>query len=123
MLGSWLFLAALVTALGGVTAVGGLWVWNYSKEDIGAPEATRLTSRRVVGVVSGAIFALAIGFAELTGLLGTIGDVVAMFPGGTTQAVLGALAVAGFAGWVEIGLAGATVLVIGIMAVSAAFTN
>jgi hypothetical protein len=123
MLGSWLFTVAALVALGGVLAVAGLWVNNYRKEGTDAPEATRTTSRRVVGVVSGAVIAIAIAFTELAGLLGVFGDIVSMFPGGATQIALAGLAVAGFAGWIEIGLVGFTILVVGVLVASTALTN
>ena len=123
ILGSWPVTIGALVALGGVTAVAGLWVRNYRKPRTDAPEATRKTSKRVVGVISGAVLAVAIAFVELSSLLGVIGDVVSMFPGGVTQIVLGAIAVAGFGGYLELGVVGATLLVVGILAASAAFTN
>lgn len=123
MLGSWVFTVAALAAPGGVLAVAGLWVNNYRKEGTGAPEATRTTSRRVVGVVSGAVLAIAIAFTELAGLLGVFGEIVSMFPGGVTQLVLGGLAIAGFAGWIELGLVGFTLLVVGVLVASTALTN
>ena len=121
--GSWLLTIAALVALGGVAVIAGLWVKNYRKERTDAPEATRETSQAVVGVVSGAVLAVAIAFVELAGLLGVVGDVVSMFPGGVTQLVLGGLAVAGFGGYLELGVVGATVLVVGILAASTALTN
>lgn len=121
--GSWLLTVAALVALGGVTAVAGLWVRNYRKPRTDAPEATRKTSKRVVGVISGAVLAVAIAFVELSSLLGVVGDVVSMFPGGVTQFVLGGIAIAGFGGYLELGVVGATLLVVGILATSAAFTN
>jgi hypothetical protein len=121
--GSWLLTVAALVALGGVTAVAGLWVRNYRKPRTDAPEATRQTSKRVVGVISGAVLAVAIAFVELSSLLGVVGDVVSMFPGGVTQFVLGGIAIAGFGGYLELGVVGATLLVVGILATSAAFTN
>ena len=123
MFGSWLFTVAALAALGGVASVAAVWVMNYRKDGTGAPEATRTTSRKVVGVVSGAVLAIAIAFTELAGLLGVVGDVVSMFPGGVTQLVLGGLAIAGFAGWLEVSLVGFTLLVVGVLVASTAFTN
>lgn len=123
MFGSWLFTVAALAALGGVVAVAGLWINSYRKESVDAPEATRTTSRRVVGVISGAVLAIAVAFTELAGLLGVFGDIVSMFPGGVTQLVLGGLAVAGFAGWLEVSLVGFTLLVVGVLVASTAFTN
>ena len=123
MLGSWMLTFAGVAALAGVATVGGLWVRNYRKDSVDAPEATRKTSQRVVAVVSGAVLAVAIAFVELAGLLGVVGDVVSMFPGGVTQLVLAGLAVAGFQGWIEVGVVGFSLLVVGVLVASTALTN
>ncbi|WP_418284773.1 hypothetical protein [Halorubrum sp. DTA46] len=121
--GSWMLTFAAVAALAGVATVGGLWVRNYRKDSVDAPEATRKTSRRVVAVISGAVLAVAIAFVELAGLLGVVGDVVSMFPGGVTQLALGALAIAGFQGWIEVGVVGFSLLVVGVLVASTALTN
>lgn len=122
MLGSWMLTVALLVAIGATATIGGLWLVNY--RDAGnAPDATRRTSRRVVAVISGAIIAVAIALAELAGLLGTVGDLVSMFPGGFTQLVLAGLAIAGFQGWIEVGVVGFTLLVVGVLAGSTALTN
>ena len=123
MFGSWLFTVAALAAVGGVASVAGLWVMNYRKDGTDAPEATRKTSRKVVAVISGAVLAVAIAFTELAGLLGVVGDVVSMFPGGVTQLVLGGLAIAGFAGWIEVGIVGFTLLVVGVLVASTALTQ
>lgn len=118
----WLPTVLGVFALGATASVAGLWVMNYRKKG-NAPDATRKTSRRVVAVVAGAVFAVAIALSELAGLLGVVGDLVAMFPGGVTQLVLAGLALAGFQGWIEVGVVGFTLLVIGVLAASTALTN
>lgn len=123
MFGSWILTIGAVVALGAVLAVAGLWVRNYRKEGVEAPGATRKTSRKVVGVVSGALLAVVIAFTELAGLLGVFGDIVSMFPGGATQIALAGLAVAGFAGWLEVGLVGFTLLVVGVLVASTALTQ
>ncbi|MDZ5811601.1 hypothetical protein U4E84_09620 [Halorubrum sp. AD140] len=123
MPGGALLLVALLVAAGGVVTVAALWVRNYRETGANAPEATRDTSQTVVAFVSGAVLAMAIAIAELAGLLGVVGDVVAMFPGGVTQLLLGGIAVAGFGGYLELGVVGATLLVVAIMATSTALTN
>lgn len=121
--GSWIVTFVALAALGGVVTTGAVWVRNWRKDGVGAPEATRKTSRRVVAVVSGAVLAVAIAFVEFSSLLGVVGEIVSMFPGGVTQLALGGLAVAGFAGWIEIGLVGFTLLVVGVMVASTALTS
>lgn len=121
--GSWIITFLALAGLGGGAAVAALWVRNYRKDSVDAPEATRKTSRRVVAVISGAVLATAIAFVELAGLLGVVGDVVSMFPGGVTQLVLGALAIAGFQGWIEVGIVGFSLLVVFVLAASTALTN
>lgn len=112
----------LVAAVGGVVAVVALWAKNY-REVGNAPDATDRTSRKVVGVLSAAFMVLVVGVANFAGLLGMFGDVVAMSPETVGQVILGGLAVAGFAGWVEIGVVGGTILVLGVIAATAAIKN
>lgn len=119
MIGGWITTLAALFMVGAVVGVAAVWARNYRKKG-NAPDATRKTSQRVVAVATGAILAVAIAFAELAGLLGVVGDVVSMFPGGVTQLVLGGLAIAGFAGYIEIGLVGFTLLVVLVLAGSTA---
>lgn len=113
----------LALAIGGsVLAVVALWIVNYRRTD-DAGDATDRTSRRVVGVVSGGIFAIVIAFANLAGLFGTIGDIVSTWPGAVGQFVLGALAIAGFTGWLEIGAVGGTLLVVVVIVAVAGIRN
>ena len=121
--GSWIVTFLALAALAGGVTVAALWVRNYRKDSVDAPEATRKTSRSVVAVISGAVLAVAIAFVELAGLLGVVGDVVSMFPGGVTQLVLAGLAVAGFQGWIEAGVVGFSLLVVFVLVASTALTN
>ena len=115
-------LIALVAAGGGVLAVVGLWVLNYRETD-DATRATDKTSRKVIGVVSGGIFAIVVALSNFAGLFGTLGDIVSTWPGAAGQFVLGGIAVAGFAGWIEIGAVGGTILVVGVIVSVAAIRN
>ena len=121
--GSWIVTFLALAALGGAATLGAVWVRNYRKDSVNAPEATRKTSRRAVAVVSGAVLSLAIVFVELAGLLGLVGEVFSMFPGGVTQLALAALAIAGFQGWIEIGVVGFSLLVVGVLVASTALTG
>ena len=114
----------IVTAGAGLAALAMVavtltWFGNYRSAG-NAPDATRQTSRRVVAVVSGAVLAVAIAIAELAGVVGVIGEVVSMFPGGVTQLVLSGLAVAGFAGYIEISVVGFTALIVLVLVGSTA---
>jgi hypothetical protein len=115
-----IFIALAVA--GSALAIVALWIINYRKTD-DATDATDRTSRKVVGVVSGGVFALVIAFANLAGLFGTIGDIVSAWPGAVGQFVLGGIALAGFAGWIELGVVGATLLVLGIIIAVAGIRN
>ena len=115
-------LIAMVAAGGAVVAILGLWVINYRQTD-DVEDATDRTSRTVIGVVSGAVFALVIALSNFAGLFGTIGDIVSTWPSAVGQLVLGGLAVAGFAGWIELGAVSATILVVGIIVAVAGIRN
>ncbi|GAB7011767.1 hypothetical protein [Halolamina salina] len=113
---------AVVAALGGLLSVVALWVINYrSTED--APKATSRTTETVVGVLSAAVFSIVVAVSEFTGLIGTVGDVVATSPAGVGQAVLGFLAIAGFGGWLEIGVVGGTMIVVAVLGITTAVRN
>jgi len=113
---------AVVAALGGLLAVVALWVINYRATD-DAPEATSRTTKAVVGVLSAGVFSIVIAVSEFAALLGTVGDVVATSPAGVGQAVLGFLAIAGFSGWLEIGVVAATIVVIAVIGITTAVRN
>jgi len=113
---------AVVAAVGAVVAVIALWGINYRKTN-DATRATDRTSKKVIGVVSGGVFALVVALSNFAGLFGTFGDIVSTWPGAVAQFVLGGLAVAGFAGWIEMGAVVGTVLVVGIIAGAAAIRN
>jgi hypothetical protein len=115
-------LIATVAAGGAVVAIVALWFINYRQTD-DIEDATDQTSRTVIGVVSGGIFALVIALGNFAGLFGTLGDIVSTWPGAVGQFVLGRLAVAGFAGWIELGAVGATILVVGIIVAVAGIRN
>lgn len=115
-------LIAIVAAGGAMLAIAAVWVLNYRQTD-DATEATDQTSRTVIGVVSGGIFALVVALSNFAGLFGTIGDIVSTWPSAVGQLVLGGLAVAGFAGWIELGAVGATVLVVVIIVAVAGIRN
>lgn len=113
---------ALVGLVGGLVAVAVVWARSYRRTG-DAERATDQTSRRVVAVVSAALFALVAALVNFAGLFGTVGDLVTMAPGGFGQLALGFLAVAGFAGWIELTAVTATVLVVVIIAGVAAIRN
>ncbi|MFD1601035.1 hypothetical protein [Halobellus rarus] len=113
---------AMIAGFGAFLAVVGLWILNYRRTE-NATRATDRTSRKVVGVLSGAVFAVVIAFSNLAGLFGTLGDIVSTWPGAVGQFILGGLAVAGFAGWIEIGAVAGTVLVVGIIVAIAGIRN
>jgi len=113
---------AIVAGLGGLVAVIAVWVMNYRSTG-DAPRATSKTSRKVVGVLSAALFSVIVAISEFAGLLGTAGDVVATWPGGAGQVVLGFLAIAGFSGWLEIGVVGGTIVVIAVIGITTAVRN
>jgi len=113
---------AVVAAIGGLVAVVALWVINYRATD-DAPEATSRTTETVVGVLSAGVFSVVVVVSEFAGLLGTVGDVVASSPAGVGQAVLGVLAIAGFGGWLEVGVVGATITVVAVIGITTAVRN
>jgi len=115
-------LIAMVAAGGAVVAILALWAINYRRTD-DVEDATDQTSRTVIGVVSGGIFALVIALSNFAGLFGTLGDIVSTWPGAVGQFVLGGLAVAGFAGWIELGAVGGTLLVVGVIVAVAGIRN
>lgn len=100
----------------------GLWALNYSKAG-NAPDATRRTSAAIIGVISGVVLTFVIAVSEVAALMGLFGDVFAMYPGGFGQVALGILAVAGVTGMLEVGVIGATILVVLVIAVTAAVKN
>lgn len=115
-------LTILAFAMIPVLLVIGLWVRNYQQAG-SAPEATARTSNRVVGFVVAVLISIAVAFSSLAGLAGAVGEVVAMFPGGTAQLILGGLAVAGITGYLELSVVAATILIVVVIFGSAAVSN
>lgn len=113
---------AVVAGLGSLVAVVVLWVRNYRSTG-DAPEATSRTTQSVVGLVSATLLSVVVGISEFGALLGTAGDIVSTWPGGIGQAALGLLAIAGFSGWLEIGVVGATITVLAVIAITTAIRN
>lgn len=111
-----------IFALGAFAAIAALWLSNYqSRND--AVQATRQTSQTIVGLIAGSVLVVIVAIAELSAVLGIFGDVIAMFPGGFAQLLLGTVAVLGVSGWLELSVVGMTVLVILIMAGSTAIRS
>lgn len=110
---------AMFVASGLLLGLVGLWLWNYRKTD-DAPEATRMTTGKIVGFVSGMVFAFVVAIQQLGELAGLMGDVVAVFPGGFGQLALGALAIGGFAGVIELTVVTATIFVVLVIFATAA---
>lgn len=110
---------AMFVGLGIAVGLVGLWLWNYRKTD-DAPEATQRTTGKVVGFISGAVFAFVVAIQQLGELAGLLGDFVAAFPGGFGQLALGLLAVGGFAGVIELTVVTATILVVLVIFATAA---
>lgn len=109
-------MAALSTvALAVVAVVGlaivGLTVRNYRRGRDG-PRAARQASRKVFAAVVGAVLTLAVIASEA---LNALGALISASPDSVGHLVLGALALAGFSGWLEVGVVGATVLVVGVL--------
>lgn len=102
--------------------IAGLWVRNYQQAG-SAPAATARTSDRVVGFVVAVLVSIAIAFSSLAGLAGAFGEVISMFPGGTAQLILGGLAVAGFSGYLELSIVGATAIVVIVVFATSAVRN
>ncbi|WP_144900889.1 hypothetical protein [Halobellus captivus] len=113
---------AVIVGFGAFVGVVGLWLLNYRRTE-DATRATDRTSRKVIGVISAAVFAIVIAFSNLAGLFGVLGDIVSTWPGAVGQFVLATLAVAGFAGYVEMGVVAGTILVLAIIAGTAAVRN
>lgn len=108
--------AILVAIALPLLVVLGLWVWNYAKADA-ADEATRRTSRTIVGIVAGAVISTVIIASEIAGMFA---ELIAYSPEGFGTTALGLIAVLGLSGWVELGIVSATILVVGIIVVMAA---
>lgn len=99
-----------------------VWLLSYSRTD-DAERATQQTSRKFVAVASAGVFSIAVALNELAGLFGTLGDIVATWPAAVGQFLLGGLAVAGFAGWLELGVVAATIVVAAVIVVTIAIRN
>lgn len=108
----------------GVTALSFVVLWGANYRQTGdAERATERSTRKIVAVVSAATFSLFIAIGELAGFAGTLGDIAATWPGAIGQAVIGFIAIAGFAGWVELTAVGATFLVAGVFVATLAVRN
>lgn len=104
--------------------VAGLVVWVQSYRSRGSvQDATVQATRWKLGVITGAIMTVALIVAEFAMLFGTVGDIVAMFPGAATQLVLALIAVLGFSGYLELGIVGGTILVVAVLAIGSMFRS
>jgi len=91
-----------------VVALIGLWVRNYRRTG-DAPRAARQSSQRVLGVAVGAILSVLVIAGEF---LDALAALVSFAPETFGQVFLGFLAIAGFAGWIELGVVTATIAVV-----------
>lgn len=100
--------AAFAVAAVAVVGFVALLVRNYRRTGDG-PRAARRTSRAVFGMTVGAVLTLAVIASEA---LDALAALVMFAPDTAGHLVLGFLAVAGFSGWLEVGVVGATVAVV-----------
>ena len=103
--------AAVATAALVGLAIVVLAVRNYRRTGDG-PRSARQASRTVFGLAVGAVLTLAVIASEA---LNALGALLATSPDTVGHLALGALAVAGFSGWLEVGVFTATVLVVAVL--------